>query len=125
MRTARAASRILEVCPMTGDTMGRLIYDSTLEADFDDRLLAHLQLVIGTKLGKGEAFYFSWRDTAAVGSGRTSLWLHPAIPLRFTYHGGTPPIVNSEWMRRLLQDSYTANGLRISDEPERTVAALR
>lgn len=110
---------------MTGDTMGRLIYDSTLEADFDDRLLAHLQLVIGTKLGKGEAFYFSWRDATAVGSGRTSLWLHPAIPLRFKYHGGRPPTVNSEWVRRLLQDTYTANGLRISDEPEHIAAAPR
>jgi hypothetical protein len=110
---------------MAGDTMGRLIYDSTLEADFDDRLLAHLQIVIGTKLGKGESFYFSWRDAATTGNGRTSLWLHPAIPLRFKYHGSRPPLVNSDWVRRLLQDSYTANGLRISDEPERAVASAR
>lgn len=103
--------------------MGRLIYDSTLEADFDDRVLAHLQIVIGAKLGKSESFFFSWKDSTSTGSGRTALWLHPAIPLRFKYHGSRAPAVNGEWVRRLLQDSYSANGLRISDEPERAVAA--
>ncbi|KFF58097.1 ATP-dependent DNA ligase, partial [Cryobacterium sp. MLB-32] len=42
--------------------MGKLTYDSSLTADFDDRVLAHIQLVIGTKLRRGESFYFSWRD---------------------------------------------------------------
>ncbi|MCJ1695975.1 ATP-dependent DNA ligase [Rathayibacter caricis DSM 15933] len=101
--------------------MGRMIYDSTTEADFDDRLLAHLQIVIGTKFGKGESFYFSWRDAGAAGDGRTSLWLHPAIPLRFKYFGGRAPSINPEWVRRLLMDSYSAQGLRISPEPEHAV----
>ncbi|WP_327437440.1 DUF7882 family protein [Rathayibacter sp. VKM Ac-2754] len=117
MRPASSA-----VHPTAGDPLGRLIYDSTLEADFDDRLLAHLQVVIGAKLGRNEAFYFSWRDSTASGSGRTSLWLHPAIPLRFKFHGSRAPTINAEWVRRLLQDSYTASGLRISEEPSRTAA---
>ncbi|KQQ06013.1 MULTISPECIES: DUF7882 family protein [unclassified Rathayibacter] len=99
--------------------MGRLVYDSTLEADFDDRLLAHLQIVIGSKLSRGESFYFSWRDSAGSGDGRTSIWLHPAIPLRFKYHGSRPPAINAEWVRRLLFDSHSAAGLRISEEPPR------
>jgi hypothetical protein len=97
--------------------MGRLIYDSTLEADFDDRLLAHLQIVIGSKLARNESFYFSWKDSQAVGDGRTSIWVHPAIPLRFKYHGGRAPSINPEWIRQLLADSHTAHGLRISEEP--------
>ncbi|MBF4460952.1 MULTISPECIES: ATP-dependent DNA ligase [unclassified Rathayibacter] len=97
--------------------MGRLIYDSTLEADFDDRLLAHLQIVIGSKLSRNESFYFSWKDSQAVGDGRTSIWLHPAIPLRFKYHGGRAPNINPDWIRQLLADSHTAHGLRISEEP--------
>lgn len=39
--------------------MGRLVYDSRLDVDFEDRLLGHLQVVIGTKLGRGESFYLS------------------------------------------------------------------
>ncbi|SMH50443.1 hypothetical protein SAMN06295885_3548 [Rathayibacter oskolensis] len=97
--------------------MGRLVYDSDLEADFEDRLLAHLQVVIGAKLGKSESFYFSWRDSDDVGGGRTSLWLHPAIALRFTYRAGAPATINPEWVRRLIADSHTPGGLRISPEP--------
>lgn len=97
--------------------MGRLVYDSTLEADFDDRLLEHLQAVMAAKLSKGEAFFFSWKDSTDVGDGRTSIWIHPAIPLRFKYHGGRSPRMNAEWVRQLLRDSHTSAGLRVSPEP--------
>jgi hypothetical protein len=39
--------------------MGRLTYDSTNIVDFEDRLLAHLQIVIGRKIRFGQSFYFS------------------------------------------------------------------
>jgi hypothetical protein len=97
--------------------MGRLFYDSSLEADFDDRVLAHLQIVIGAKLSRNDSFYFSWKDSTAIGDGRTSIWMHPSIPLRFKYHGGRPPAVNPTWIRQLLADSHTPAGLHISDEP--------
>jgi hypothetical protein len=42
--------------------MGSFHYDVGFSADFEDRLLAHLQIVIGAKLRRGEGFYFSWRD---------------------------------------------------------------
>jgi hypothetical protein len=42
--------------------MGRLTYDSHFSVDFDDRTLAHLQLVIVAKLRRNEAFFLSWRD---------------------------------------------------------------
>ncbi|WP_308197445.1 ATP-dependent DNA ligase [Rathayibacter sp. VKM Ac-2929] len=104
-------------------TMGRLHYDSSLEADFDDRVLAHLQIVIGSKLTRNESFYFSWKDAQGIGDGRTSIWMHPAIPLRFKYHGGRPPAINPSWIRQLLADSYTAAGLRTSDEPDQPPTA--
>lgn len=97
--------------------MGRLYYDSTLEADFDDRVLAHLQIVIGTKLGRNESFYFSCKDSATIGDGRTSIWLHPAVPLRFRFHGGRPPATNATSIRQLIADSHTGAGLRLSDQP--------
>ncbi|QHC69333.1 ATP-dependent DNA ligase [Rathayibacter sp. VKM Ac-2801] len=98
--------------------MGKLHYNSSSGTDFEDRLLAHLQLVIGTKLGRGESFYLSWKNTVDIGSGRRSVWLHPAIPLDFTFAGNRSPSINLAWVRQLMQDSYTVNGLRISPEPD-------
>lgn len=103
--------------------MGRLIYDSALEADFDDRTLAHLQIVMGQKLGRNEAFFFSWKDSQGVGDGRTSIWIHPTISLRFKYLGGRPPAINPEWIRSLIADSHTPAGLRVTPEPESPAAA--
>jgi hypothetical protein len=69
--------------------MGRLIYDNTTAVEFDDRLLAHLQLVIGTKLRRGEAFFLNWTDDVAIGDGRNAIWMHPAVPIRFKFDGST------------------------------------
>ncbi|NRG42652.1 ATP-dependent DNA ligase [Rathayibacter sp. VKM Ac-2804] len=96
--------------------MGRLVYNSSYEVDFEDRLLAHLKIVIGAKLGRNEGFFFSWKDSLKVGNGRTTLWMHPTIPLRFTFLTGATPPINSEWVRRLIADSHGGTGLRISSE---------
>jgi hypothetical protein len=101
--------------------MGRLTYDSSFDADFEDRVLAHLQIVIGAKLSRGESFYFSWKDAGAVGDGRTTIWMHPMIPLRFKFFGSRTPAINAEWVRLLLADSHRAAGLRIVPEPESAV----
>lgn len=94
--------------------MGWLVYDSHFEADFEDRLLAHLQVVIGGRLARGESFFFSWRDSVFVGGGRTCLWLHPAVSLRFRYSTRLPAGIDPEWVRRLTADSYASGGLRVA-----------
>ncbi|SMQ74980.1 hypothetical protein [Agreia sp. VKM Ac-1783] len=46
--------------------MGKLIYgDAEIEIEFDDRALTHVQLVLGSKLRRGESFFFSWKDAVA------------------------------------------------------------
>lgn len=97
--------------------MGKLTYDSSLTVDFDDRTLAHLQLVIGAKLRRNEAFYFSWRDDDAIGDGRSIIWLHPTIPLAFKFFGSRPPSVNREWIDALMLTANTPAGLQIIEEP--------
>jgi hypothetical protein len=97
--------------------MGKLTYDKSLKIDFDDRLLLHLQVVIGVKLRRGEAFYFSWKDDQRVGNGRTTIWLHPTIPLVFKYYGGRTAALNREWLTMLEHSANTAQGLQILDEP--------
>jgi hypothetical protein len=97
--------------------MGKLTYDSTMTADFDDRVLAHVQVVIGAKLRRGESFYFSWRDDPAAGNGRSTIWLHPAIPVAFKYFGGRSPNLNRDWIEALMETANSSSGLRIVPEP--------
>ena len=97
--------------------MGKLIYDSTTAVDFDDRLLAHLQIVIGGKLRRNESFYFSWRDDQDVGDGRSVIWMHPALPLRYKYVGGRMPLINRAWIDELTRSANSAGGLMVSPEP--------
>jgi len=97
--------------------MGKLIYSNELNADFDDRVLAHLQIVIGAKLRRGEGFYFSWKDDARVGDGRTTIWLHPALPLTYKYFGGRMPQLNRLWIEALTLSANSPGGLQLVGEP--------
>ena len=97
--------------------MGKLTYDSTLTADFDDRVLAHIQVVIGAKLRRGESFYFSWRDDPQAGDGRSTIWLHPGIPIAYKYFGSRSPTLNREWIEALMATANSSGGLQIVPEP--------
>ena len=98
--------------------MGKLTYDSTLTVDFDDRVLAHLQLVIGAKLRRGESFYFSWRDDPSIGDGRSTIWMHPRVSLIFKYAGGRQPAINRLWVDALMATANSPGGLVLVPEPE-------
>jgi|SRR5680860_1058443 len=84
--------------------------------DFDDRILAHLQIVIVRKLRRGESFMVSWKDTVQVGGGRTSIWIHPAIPLAFKFAGGHSPTVNVVWLAQLTLSADSSRGLVVTSE---------
>jgi len=97
--------------------MGKLTYDSSLTADFDDRVLAHIQVVVGAKLRRGEAFYFSWRDDPKSGEGRSTIWMHPSIPIAYKYFGSRSPLLNREWVEALMITANSSGGLQIVPEP--------
>jgi hypothetical protein len=97
--------------------VGTFHYAREFEADFEDRVLAHLQIVIGAKLRRGESFHFSWRDHDALGDGRTTIWLHPALPLRYKYFGGRMPRINPAWIEQLAASASSNSGLQLVSEP--------
>jgi len=103
--------------------MGRLMYDHTTAIEFDDRVLAHLQIVIGTKLRRSESFYFSWADDPAMGDGRNAIWLHAALPLRFRFDGSRRPAINRAWIEALMNVANSTDGLRVLPEPTQTSPA--
>ena len=97
--------------------MGKLIYDNS-EVEFDDRVLVHLQIVIGAKLRRGEGFFFSWHDQASIGDGRSSIWLHDNIPLYFKYYGSRTPSLNRAWIDALTASANSGQGLLLTAEPD-------
>ena len=97
--------------------MGTLTYDSTITAEFDDRTLTHLQVVIWSKLRRGEHFAFTFGDEAPPAQ-RTSVWCSPTIPMVFQFDQSDPAeladLVSSSSHRVLS----SAAGLRPLQEPE-------
>jgi len=84
--------------------------------DFDDRILTHLQIVIVRKLRRGESFLVSWKHTAQMGGGRSSIWVHPSVPLLFTFAGGRSPTVNLVWLAQLSLSADGPHGLVVTGE---------
>ncbi|WP_158863050.1 DUF7882 family protein [Leifsonia sp. AG29] len=96
--------------------MGYLMYDSSTRIEFDDRVLAHLEVLIVSKLRRKESFALSWREAPEGGDGRTTIWLDVSIPLRFRYVGSRPPGISREWIERLSLAASTGSGLLVMDE---------
>lgn len=98
--------------------LGKLIYGSgQSEIDIEDRTLAHLKVVIITKLRRDESFALSWENGANSGSGRSTVWVDPAMALEFMFDGGRTPALNRDWIDVLMQAANSAEGLRMIPEP--------
>lgn len=102
--------------------MGRFNYDGSVKVDFDDRVLAHLQVVITQKLRRGEPFPFTWRNDSSLGDGRTTVWLHPHASLVYKYSGSRQPSMNRAWLEALTQAANSTGGLHLVPEPDASVA---
>ncbi|GAA3905747.1 ATP-dependent DNA ligase [Microbacterium invictum] len=102
--------------------MGKLTYHSGTKVDLEDRVLAHLQVVIANKLRRGESFVFTWRDDVSVGEGRTSVWLSPSLAISFKYYGSRPPTLNRAWIEALAVTANSPSGLHIVPEPPEDTA---
>jgi hypothetical protein len=96
--------------------MGTLVYGQHI-VSFDDRVLAHVQIVVAAKLRRGEGFFFSWKDGAAAGGGRSSVWLGGAIELQIRYSSVARQTINREWLELLTLSANSPQGLQLCDEP--------
>ncbi|WP_309102610.1 hypothetical protein [Microbacterium sp.] len=97
--------------------MGTLLYDGEARPiHLEDRALAHLKVVIATKLRRQESFTLSWKHAEDEPGGRSTIWLHPAIPLRFTFDEAEPPALNSRWIEELMHSANSTGGITMVDE---------
>lgn len=95
--------------------MGILHYGAR-DLNLDDRVLAHLQIIIGMKLRRSENFFVSWRNTGASGGGRNAIWIDNGIAIWFEYDGSKLPTINREWIDTLASSASTNFGLQITEE---------
>ncbi|MGN8024596.1 DUF7882 family protein [Microbacterium sp. 22242] len=97
--------------------MGILYYGSSEHAiEIDDLALAHLKVVIATKLRRNESFTLSWRHDVGQPKGRSTIWLHPSIPLRFEFNEPNPPELDPRRIQEYANSANTSGGILIPDE---------
>jgi hypothetical protein len=95
--------------------MGLIFYGNSPEPiEVDDRTLAHLKVVISLKLRRNESFTLSWRHPDE--SGRSTLWLHPSIPLRFVFDEPVAPELSQQWLSELANSANTSGGILLTAE---------
>ena len=92
--------------------MGSIYYGgSATPIHLDDHVLQHLKVVVVTKLRRGESFTVTWEHPEEQPRGRSTLWLHPAIPLRFVFDDPGTPALSQEWIQRLAEEANTSGGI--------------
>jgi hypothetical protein len=96
--------------------MGYLAYDDSTRVSFDDHVLAHLEVVIVSKLRRHESFAMTWRESSSNGSGRSTIWLDNPLPLRFRYDNPEQPHLDRDWLHRLAEAANSSSGLLVTDE---------
>lgn len=97
--------------------MGTMYYGGPGTAiHIEDRALAHLKVVIATKLRRGESFTLSWQHPADEPRGRSTVWLHPSIPLHFVFDEPEPPELSREWIHDLANSANTSGGITLVAE---------
>jgi hypothetical protein len=100
--------------------MGTLFYGGNAQPiAIEDRTLAHLKVVIATKLRRGESFTLGWTHTADEEPGRSTLWLHPSIPLRFSFDSPEPERLSPEWIKELADSANSSGGILLVPEQVR------
>jgi hypothetical protein len=97
--------------------MGKFVYEGNLSVELEDRVLAHLQIVVSNKLRRSEPFFFTWRDDASMGGGRNAVWVHPHAGLTFKFYGSRVPAINRAWLDAMMYTANSTSGLYIVPEP--------
>ncbi|UYK39621.1 hypothetical protein [Microbacterium terricola] len=97
--------------------MGTIYYGGTASPiHVEDRALAHLKVVIATKLRRNESFTVSWRHLDDEPRGRSTIWIHPSIPLRFVFDDPEPADLSRDWIEELANSANSSGGILLVDE---------
>ena len=93
--------------------MGFFVYDDVRAIRVDDRLLAHLQVVVIDKLRRQEKFVLNLTNGQAL----VTMWLNAFTPMQFVYEGNRPPRINAAWIELLAGEAGLTGVLEVLPEP--------
>ncbi|MFE7843581.1 hypothetical protein ACFUTX_00145 [Microbacterium sp. NPDC057407] len=104
--------------------MGTIFYGNAGHPiHLEDRALAHLKVVIAVKLRRSESFTVSWNHPDGERPGKSTIWLHPSIPLRFVLDDAEPIELNRQWIDQLAQSAHSAAGVQLTPEQVQAVSS--
>jgi hypothetical protein len=97
--------------------VGTIYYGgSATPIHIDDRALAHLKVVIATKLRRSESFTVTWQHPEDQPGGRSTIWLHQSIPLRFVFDDPEPIDISRAWVEEMANSANSAGGVTLVAE---------
>lgn len=103
--------------------MGSLFYgDDRDPIEIEDRLLAHVKVVMSTKLRRNESFTLSWRHASGA-TGRSTIWVQPSIPLRFVFDSPDAETLDPALLTSLANSANSSGGMSITLEHENAASA--
>ena len=106
--------------------MGFLYYgNNSYSVEIDDRPLAHLKIVLLSRLRAGKSAAFSFDRSTDIGSGRETLWISPSTEIRFRFNGNRSPRINEHWLQLIAATADAPTGLRLVTEPAEIPILLR
>lgn len=92
--------------------MGRLHYGGGNEPiEIPDRTLAHLRMLVTSKLRRSESFTVAWRHGEHDSDGRSMIWIHCSIPMRFEFDSAEPVQIDRALLEGLAQASMATGGI--------------
>ncbi|MEV4667425.1 hypothetical protein [Microbacterium sp. LWO12-1.2] len=96
--------------------MGTLEYNSSRPPiEIDDETLAHLKIIIATKLRRQESFMMTWLPDDKNPVGRLTAWVHPSIPMVFAFDAPKVPKIDAARIARMME-SLNAHGELLIDQ---------
>ncbi|CAH0157779.1 MULTISPECIES: hypothetical protein [unclassified Microbacterium] len=83
--------------------MGRLKYDNTAgPIHIEDETLAHLKVIIATKLRRQESFMMTWSPIDGGPDKRMTAWIHPSVPLLFSFDDEEAPAIDPQRLEEMM-----------------------
>jgi hypothetical protein len=94
--------------------VGKLHYGDA-EFEFDDWSLAHLQVIISTKLRRAENFFLSWDEPSQPPDNEgVAIWIDNGVPIYFQYSSAKQAPINRQWLEKLATQSTSSSGIHLT-----------
>lgn len=95
--------------------MGRLEYNSSRPPiEIEDGTLAHLKIIIATKLRRQESFMMTWVPVGDTPDRRMSAWISPSIPLVLAFDAPKPASIDPARVTHMME-ALNAHGELVID----------